>query len=445
MTELWAQFSEQLQKKLVSIDDLLRATPAELEEIFTEHGYRALERAQLRTMWYENRNRAAGAEIPMVAQTAIVPTPAREFTDVKILLEHYICPEPHMAVSIVELERVANPVLQKRFERRKAELSGGVNEVVVRRFHSPVLNNAKIQDVGFTLPSEESQQCFRFLTKAPATHPPGAYKLLLCDVAVGKYKAVSGDGASITPEQLASEAFDSVYLFYSGSAVDASTPDEFILFHPDQILPRHIVTFLVHASLGSPSHSPLRSPSSLHDSYDYSRRDLVAVQTQQPHKHGAPTKYWLVAENQLVNGDSLLVGEHRGKKFVSLTEGTETQVSELKTRRQVLDRSVDHLKAQLKELDVTKDRHEEVEAATISYVRSQADILLELLAERRDEAVRQVETKTRAVVSKMNEDYSTISSLLHTLEGYSERVQGMLSLSQSGQEDFVLKSSSFLQ
>ena len=283
MTGLWDQFTESLKQKNVSAEELLHATEAELEEIFTENGYRALERAQLRTAWYAKKSQIGVADLSLAASATVVAASSREFAEAKVLLDHYVCPSPGMSVSIVELERVTNTVLQKRFERRKSELSGGVNGVVVRRFHSPVsCTNQKIQDLGFTLPADGPQMCLRFLTKAPASHPPGAYKLLLCDVAVGKYKAVSGDSTSITPEQLVSEAYDSVYLFYTASGrgggggggggsdgpapspgtVAATTPDEFLLFHPDQVLPRHVVTFLVHPALSGGGGSPSRSPPS---------------------------------------------------------------------------------------------------------------------------------------------------------------------------------------
>ena len=314
MADLWSKFSDGLRQKGTTAESLLRATEAELEEIFTELGYRALERASLRTEWYEKRGKlspAGGQEY--ATTTEVVPKGGREYNDVDVLLKHYVCPDPGMTISIVELERITSPVLQKRYERRKAELTDGG---VVRRFHSPVSsNNTKIQDTGFTLPATGTQMSLRFLTKAPAAHAPGAYKLLLCEVAVGKYKACSGNGDSITPEQLVSEGFDSAYLFYTGLGGSASqdTPDEFLLFHPDQSLARHVVTFLVHQTPIAPPSSPTHSP----PAHEVSQLALanMPVSSATPRSGavgGSSLKYWLQTENQLVSGDSLLVGEHKG-------------------------------------------------------------------------------------------------------------------------------------
>eukprot|EP01063_Lacrimia_lanifica_P031429 TRINITY_DN5178_c0_g4_i1.p1 TRINITY_DN5178_c0_g4~~TRINITY_DN5178_c0_g4_i1.p1 ORF type:complete len:918 (+),score=302.95 TRINITY_DN5178_c0_g4_i1:87-2840(+) len=478
MSALWDQFVSGMRGRNVALESLLHATEAELEEIFTEQGYRAVERAQLRTTWYEKKSRMGNGEIPILAQTCIVGNASREYAEVKGLLDHYVCPEPSMTVSIVELERITNPVLQKRFERRKSELSDGVNGVVVRRFHSPVSHtNAKIQDVGFSLPAEGPQMSLRFLAKAPAVHPPGAYKLLLCDVAVGKYKAVSGDGESITPEQLASEHYDSVYLFYSGAGggghglkptlVDglgaaAATPDEFILFHPDQVLPRHCVTFLVHPALAAAG-SPLRSPAS------YSSRDaslnafLPQAQRELSHHSqemiaprgsrgaspafgaGGGNKYWIMKENVLVNGDSLLVGENKGKKFVSLADGVDTQAEQVKARQEVVDKGVSQLKRAMADLNDAKEREGVARDAAISLVNQQTQVLLQLLEDRRRAAVGALEENATGVIGRLEDNLSELKTALDALEGYAKRIGASLAQSQSNPEDFVLSSNAFLQ
>eukprot|EP01059_Diplonema_ambulator_P021770 TRINITY_DN3622_c0_g1_i3.p1 TRINITY_DN3622_c0_g1~~TRINITY_DN3622_c0_g1_i3.p1 ORF type:complete len:814 (+),score=254.81 TRINITY_DN3622_c0_g1_i3:64-2505(+) len=440
MEALWDQFTAKLGQKDVSVDGLLRATEAELEEIFTDLGYRALERAQLRTIWYDKKSKLNGAEIPIVAQTAVVPTSSREYLDVKVLVDHYVCPDPSMTVSIVELERISNPVLQKRFERRKSELTDGSNGVVVRRFHSPVSSNGsrKIQDIGFSLPANGPQQCLRFLTKAPAAHPPGAYKLLLCDVAVGKYKAVSGDGASITPEQLASEAYDSVYLFYSSGNNAGDTPDEFILFHPDQVLPRHVVTFLVHPCL-----SPLRSPRSPVD--QSLNQSLTSHEIKRELSFQTPSRYWIVSENQLVDGDSLLVGPHKGKDFMSLQDGTDKQAHEIETKNDVLAKSLEHLRQQLGQLREAEEKQRQKEEDAIQNIDAQSELLHKLVDERREDAVRLVQSTTAAVTAHLEDDVSTVQQLIEALEVYASKVADILNMASSRPEEFVLKSKAFLK
>ena len=491
MSVLWEQFTEALENKGTSIEQLLRATEAELEEIFTQYGYRALERAQLRTAWYDKKSRMGVAEMTIPASTTVVPNTSREFGEVKVLLEHYVGPDPSLSVSIVELERVANPALQKRFERRKGELSGGGGGgAVVRRFHSPVsFNGAKIQDVGFSLPAEGAQMCLRFLTKAPAAHLPGAYKLLLCDVAVGKYKAVNGDGVSITPEQLVSEAYDSVYLFYGGKGTDPATPDEFILFHPDQVLPQHVVTFLIHPALASPMHSSPTSPNvHSHNGFEPSleaKRELTVHVCKNLIREGFKLKqccltrllflllsrsvgglvfflncvvfqmilqqndtpqslYWLRDENRLVNGDSLLVGEHRGKRFVSLAEGTEMQVAEVGAKREVLLRSIEHLRGQLTTLEEAAASEAEAEARTMHTIEEQTKSLLSSIEARKVHAVKAVQDAASAVKGRIAEDHAVIEDLLASLEAYSEQVASAVEQSHTQPKDFLLKSDAFL-
>eukprot|EP01060_Flectonema_neradi_P029584 TRINITY_DN4121_c0_g1_i1.p1 TRINITY_DN4121_c0_g1~~TRINITY_DN4121_c0_g1_i1.p1 ORF type:complete len:804 (+),score=127.48 TRINITY_DN4121_c0_g1_i1:57-2468(+) len=445
MADLWDKFSDGLRQKGTTAESLLRATEAELEEIFTELGYRALERAALRTEWYEKRGKLSPTGgLEYTTTTEVVPKGGREYNDVDVLLKHYVCPEAGMTISIVELERISSPVLQKRYERRKAELTDGG---VVRRFHSPVSsNNTKIQDTGFTLPATGAQMSLRFLTKAPAAHPTGAYKLLLCEVAVGKYKACSGNGDSITPEQLVSEGFDSAYLFYTGvggGTAHQDTPDEFLLFHPDQALARHVVTFIVHqtpAAPPSPSHSPPQ---------DVSQLALANVPISATPRSGAvggsTLKYWIQAENQLVSGDSLLVGENKGKTFVPVAEGSSQQLSEILSRGQSLNKSVQHLRGQLQELSATKIAHEECEAGIIQYIKDQTLRIHEMIEQRREEATQAVEEATSLAVSAITDDYTTISNVLEALESYDAKITNMVQLSRSHPEEFLLSSSEFLE
>eukprot|EP00755_Sulcionema_specki_P008742 Sspe_Gene.41771::Locus_20221_Transcript_1_1_Confidence_1.000_Length_1649::g.41771::m.41771 len=447
---LWQRFVELLAKRGTTVDKLLYATEAELEEILTDLGYRALERAQLRTTWHTMAREAGTLQDAPLSTTTMIPATTREFTDVRILLEHYVDPDQsRMGVSIIELERITNPVLEKRFERRKAELADKTAGVV-RRFHSPISSiNTKIQDHGFSLLVDGQRQFLRFVTKAPASHPPGAFKLLLCDVAVGKYKAVNNDDG-ITPEQLVSEGYDSMYLFYPPKGGEdwsapphdrKRIPDEFILFHPDQAIPRYVVTFIIHPSLTPASPN---SPLSARDTPVQLFSNGKGRQDGDP-KLREPMKYWLVGENQLVLGDSLLVGEHKGKTFISVPEALEKQVTMVTGKGQQLLQSIDHLQGLLQALNAAKETQLELKGRMQSLIRTQIQQLHEMLEERMTDSLRYLESTASASLSRITADSSMVASYLDKLEMHSQKVNQMLSMAQSDREEFLLRSATFLE
>eukprot|EP01065_Artemidia_motanka_P010481 TRINITY_DN15552_c0_g1_i1.p1 TRINITY_DN15552_c0_g1~~TRINITY_DN15552_c0_g1_i1.p1 ORF type:complete len:866 (+),score=225.98 TRINITY_DN15552_c0_g1_i1:47-2599(+) len=484
---VWDEFERELERRGTNARDLLRATEAELEEILTDFGYRALERAQIRTAWYSR----IGQKGTGPSAATVVAASSREFADVRVLLERYadIDVSRH-TLSVIEVERLQNVVLEMRVARRTKQIPTDV--APVRRFHSTVsATGAKIQDCGFSLPPDSEQPCIRFLTRAASSFPAGVHKLLLCDVMVGKYKAVNGRGEGVTREQLDSEGFDSVYLFHAQqqargpvSPERAGPPEEFLVFHADQALPRYAVTFLVHPRWGGDTTAALSPRSGVHlgsaglgllPPGDETARShhvepipppetaraatpAMAVECGSPalsHRSNASTgaisgggsealRYWLVSENQLVSADSLLVGEHRGKKFVSIAEGADKQMAALSQNGQTLIRSIDHLKHQLQQLSRQRDRQADERVGVHSQVRAQVQQLRELLDEKQADALRQVEEQMLLALGRLDDDCTTIAGHLDKLEGYSQRVNQMLLLARSSREQFLLRSGSFL-
>eukprot|EP01062_Namystynia_karyoxenos_P073411 TRINITY_DN7020_c0_g5_i1.p1 TRINITY_DN7020_c0_g5~~TRINITY_DN7020_c0_g5_i1.p1 ORF type:complete len:887 (+),score=190.68 TRINITY_DN7020_c0_g5_i1:71-2662(+) len=484
---LWERFVALLSERGTCPEELLRANEAEIEDILTELGYGALERAQLRTSWYSLARPDAGAAA--TASSTVVSPTAREHADVRVLLERYVDVDAKHCVSVVEVERLQNPVLERRLDRRKTQLVDCAAGSV-RRFHACVSAvGAKIQDAGFALPAADAQQqCLHFLTKAAAPFPPGAHKLLLCDVIVGKYKAVNGRADSVTREQLCSEGFDSVYLFNPAAPAapgaasghhkqDESPsrtqrpPDEFLIFHADQALPRYCVSFLVHprweqqplsprsqvavsGRVESPPRAAVLFPPEAAAIGARARCGALSGSPVRSHRSSASLtsgaggsdalRYWLVADNQLVSADSLLVGEHRGKQFITISEGAEQQMRLLSSKAQELLCSIDDVKQRLQAATGQRERQADERGSSTAQIRAQMQLLRERLDEKQAEVLRQVEQQMSAALGGMDRDCAALAGQLEKLEIYSQRVNQMLLLARSSREQFLLRSPAFL-
>ena len=165
------------------------------------------------------------------------PETLAEFTQVADKVEKYVQPMHNWRPNITKITRVINLALEVKFERAKTRAFG---HNIDQKFHGT--GDAGIEGItrnGFRMgtggmygggiyfatdSSKSAQSCY---TK-------GSNKLLLCDVLLGRSMVVNQSNGSLNGDFVRQSGFDSVYA-PRGTAV---ANDEFIIYHPDQALPR---------------------------------------------------------------------------------------------------------------------------------------------------------------------------------------------------------------
>lgn len=78
---------------------------------------------------------------------------------------------------------------------------------------------------------------------AQIIYTKGTNKLLLCEVLVGNAKTVLKADFSLTLAKIRAEGFDSVLAPRNSVASGGVLNDEYIIYDPDQALPRYIIHY----------------------------------------------------------------------------------------------------------------------------------------------------------------------------------------------------------
>ena len=72
---------------------------------------------------------------------------------------------------------------------------------------------------------------------------------MLCKVILGKSKQVVKADTSLTLEKINQQGFDSVFAPSNTRATGGVMHDEYVVYHPDQVLPRYIIHYTTHDEL----------------------------------------------------------------------------------------------------------------------------------------------------------------------------------------------------
>ena len=164
------------------------------------------------------------------------PETLAEFTQVADRCEKYIQSMHNWKPNITKITRVMNLALEVKFEKAKARAFG---PNIDQKFHGT--GEAGIEGItknGFRMPDHAGMYgrgiYFATDSSKSARYSTGSNKLLLCDVLLGKSMVVNQSNGSLTGDYIRQRGFDSVFA-PRGTAV---LNDEFIIFNPDQALPR---------------------------------------------------------------------------------------------------------------------------------------------------------------------------------------------------------------
>ena len=210
-----------------------------------------------------------GACFKVTELAATGPTAAR-YLSVKDKVEKYVLPMHNWFPTVTKIEEIFNPDLLLKFEQAKLKCFGHHTDL---KFHGTGdAGNENIPKNGFRLPGPPPPgkqggmygQGIYFATdsskSAQAIYTKGSNKLLLCDVLLGKSKTVLRAAPDLNYETLRKEKFDSVFAPRGTKGTGGVANDEFVIFDPDQALPKYIIHYKVSSGLST---SSLVSPGSL--------------------------------------------------------------------------------------------------------------------------------------------------------------------------------------
>ena len=160
--------------------------------------------------------------------------------------------------AMMKIEKIHHTFLQEKFKKAKLKCKGKHSEM---KFHGTGEDGIKsIPKDGFKLPQPakpgERKHMFGcgiyFSTdsskSAQEIYTKGTGKLLLCEVILGNAKKVCKADPTLTLEQIRKEGYDSVFAPRDTQNTGGVMNDEFVIFDPDQALPKYIIHYQVTSS-----------------------------------------------------------------------------------------------------------------------------------------------------------------------------------------------------
>ena len=173
-----------------------------------------------------------------------------EYSDVEDRVLNYTKPIHKWKPTISKIEKISNPNLEKRFVAAQSKCSG---KYIALKFHGTGKEGVeKIPQEGFKILSSARRppmfgHGIYFATdsskSAQDIYTKGSNKLLLCEVLLGNAKTVLSADPSLTLEKIRSEGFDSVFAPRNSKSTGGVLYDEFIIYDPDQALPKYIIHY----------------------------------------------------------------------------------------------------------------------------------------------------------------------------------------------------------
>jgi hypothetical protein len=171
-----------------------------------------------------------------------------------------ILPSHNWFPQVTKIEEIINPNLEMKFEKAKLRCFGNYIE---QKFHgSNPIGSQNIPKEGFLAPAPPKPgkspsmygQGTYFATdsskSAQEIYTGGSNKILLCDVLLGKSLTVVTADNTLNLKKIRDQGFDSVFAPRDSKSTGGVLNDEFVIYDPDQALPRYIIHF---AKTGTPS------------------------------------------------------------------------------------------------------------------------------------------------------------------------------------------------
>jgi len=150
---------------------------------------------------------------------------------------------------VLTIEKIHNPTLQERYKSRKSQLLNP-HGLTVWKFHGSSSDNiSKIMDTGFKVGTSGGMYGtgIYFATDSTKSEKYSSkYKsnqLLLCKLALGKVWTLNSAALNLNPSQVLPN-YDSVFAPRQTHNTGGVMHDEYVLYHPDQVIPMYLITYL---------------------------------------------------------------------------------------------------------------------------------------------------------------------------------------------------------
>eukprot|EP00759_Apiculatamorpha_spiralis_P046182 PhF_6_TR42725/c0_g1_i1/m.64556 len=349
------------------------------------------------------------------AQTVNEAKDPLEYHTIREYIDKLSLPGDGLMYSIREIQRLSNPTLEARFVARRAKLFDP-NARTQIAFYT---NNARPSDVairdGFILPATAGPYgkgiIFANDVLAKPTQTTNV-RFLLCEIGTGKTVALHDEeDRGVTLEILDHMGYDSVI------AVTTTLPttprlEEWIVYHPDQAIPRYVVTCDVVR--GTPYHRMV------------AQRDTCSAHP------GESLKLWCLQCRQLVCAYCMSMGSHKGHDCRSVTEILVKERDVLQRVQHTLDQTLFHRQNDLAELEKVRSRYQSVVTETQASIRDMISKLRVLIDTKESELMQEASEKGFAASTQLDVIVAPLQTACMQLMQKAATLKEALDISRDG-------------
>lgn len=189
------------------------------------------------------------AQAPTREELLKTGSTASEYLDIEDRVLKYIQPGHRWFPEVTKIEKVTNYKLEKNWLQAKTFMQDPDSRSELK-FHGTTEDAiANIIKDGFRLPTQPGMygKGIYFASdsskSAQAIYTKGSDMLLLCDVLIGKTMTVDSPRSDMTATKLRAQQFDSVFAKRGTKGQGGVLFDEFVVFSPDQALPKYIIHY----------------------------------------------------------------------------------------------------------------------------------------------------------------------------------------------------------
>jgi hypothetical protein len=338
-----------------------------------------------------------------------------EYHTIRDFVDKLSLPGDGLMYSIREVQRLSNPQLEARFNARRTKLFDP-NARTQMAFYT---NNARPSDVvirdGFILPAVQGPYgkgvIFANDVLAKPTQSANV-RFLVCEVLTGKTVALHDEeDRGVTLEILEHMGYDSVV------AITTTLPtsqrlEEWIVYHPDQAIPRYVVTCDV--TRGTP----------------YNR--LLAARDTCPAHPGEILRLWCLQDRQLVCAYCMSMGAHKGHDCRSITEILVKERDVLQRVQHTLDQTLFHRQNDLAELERTRTRYQAVVTEAQASIRDMVSRVRVLVDTKEAELLQEASEKGFAASAQLDVIVAPLQSACMQLMQKAAELKDALDISRDG-------------
>ena len=173
---------------------------------------------------------------------------AHEYLTVEDKVKYYVQPGHKWYPQVTKVEKISNPKLEEKWLQARCQVHDVTQTEL--KFHGTSKEAVdKIIEGGFKMPSKAGMfgKGIYFATdsskSAQDLYTKGSNMLLLCEIAFGKVKTVDAAAPSMNSHTLSLQGYDSLFAKRDTKKKGGVLYDEYVVFNPDQAIPRYIVHY----------------------------------------------------------------------------------------------------------------------------------------------------------------------------------------------------------